>query len=113
MHGVPSAGHVTTHGVWHPGAIDVCGRCSPTDVAVPDGALTPAQREVLYAADRSWRTIEELQGRRRRAQIGVTAQTATSLVRRGYLDRLKLRGVLHYQLTERGARRWSREFGRR
>jgi hypothetical protein len=27
--GVPSAGHVTAGGAWHPGAIDGCAKCQP------------------------------------------------------------------------------------
>lgn len=33
--GVPAAGHVTSHGNWHPGNGATCHRCTPTRKARP------------------------------------------------------------------------------
>jgi len=35
MPGVPAAGHVTSGGHWHPGAISTCARCNPPEPRKP------------------------------------------------------------------------------
>lgn len=66
--------------------------------------LTPPQRRLLEHADRRWRPGGELADRMHHAgsREGLHS-TAASLVRHGYLQRARLRGIVHYQLTDRGA----------
>lgn len=81
---------------------------------LPDRRLSAHQLDLLFAADRKWRSGDELASRRRMpGPVEGLHRTAASLVRQGLLERLRLGGVIHYQLTDRGARRWNMEFRQR
>ena len=110
---VPGSGHHTATGAWHPGSPSLCRKCRSNvpGTAVVDRELRPTQLELLLAADHGWRTVADLAGNYRTPPVSLAPLhvTASSLIRRGYLQRIKNNGVVRYRLTERGMTRRKQE----
>ena len=67
-----------------------------------NGKLTRNQREVLKLICQGARTGTEIAGKiGERSRQGV-AQSAAALVRKGWVERVRIRGIVHYRATDAG-----------